>query len=87
MANEGTSITNSDAVEVPSNYTVCQRSGFRVKANAVSQEWSGAYVRPESYEPRHDQLRLQSRPERQTGSRRPEQDNLFITEAVTPESL
>ena len=83
-----TSITNDNAItDPPVNYEVCQRTGFRVPKGTLRQEWSGLWVRPESFEPRHDQLRLQSRPERQTGSPRPEQDNLFITTAISADDL
>jgi hypothetical protein len=83
-----TSITNDNAItDPPVNYEVCQRTGFRVPKGTLRQEWSGLYVRPESFEHKHDALFVKSKPERQRGSPRPEPDTLYITTEVTPESL
>jgi len=50
-----TDITNDNAVAIPSNHEVCQRSGFRVKIGELVKEWDGGYVRKESYDARHPQ--------------------------------
>ena len=74
-----TEITNTNATtDVPTNYEICERTGFRVKPGTLVKEWDGVMVRPESYEPRHPQDFVRSRPEAQRGSVRPEQTDQFI---------
>ncbi len=87
MANEGTPITNSNAQPHPSSYTICMRSGFRVKANELREEWNGTLVRAESYENRHPQDMVRARAELLTGSIRPESDDVFITTDIQPSDL
>ena len=70
--NEGTPIVNTDATEVDSSYEICQRSGFRVKAGTLIQEWTGLWVKPEFFEPRNMQDFVRSKAERLTGAQRPE---------------
>ena len=83
-----TDITNNNATtDPPVSYEVCQRTGFKVPKGTLRQEWSGLWVRPESYEHKHDALSIRSRPERQTGSPRPEPDNLFITVDISANDL
>jgi len=91
MAEEGTSITNSGATtDVENNYEICQRSGFRVKKHTlVREEFTGAWVRPDSAENRHPQDFVRARRESQHGAVNPEpigQEN-FISTAVTADDL
>jgi len=70
--------TNSDAVEVPNHYEICDRSGFRVKPGTLISEWTGHMVIPRFWEPRHPQEFVRSVPETQKGSVRPEATDEFI---------
>jgi len=74
-----TPITNPVATETASNYEICQRTGFRVEAGKLVREWTGLYVRPESYEP-HNVLDLQriSGMEKAHFPGNPEPDDAFI---------
>ena len=44
--------------EKPANYAVgiCQRTGFKVKAANLSEEWTGLMVRGRSLDPKHPML-------------------------------
>lgn len=44
----------------PAEYAVgiCQRTGFKVKADELVEEWTGLLVRRQSWEPRHPMLDL-----------------------------
>ena len=37
---------------------ICQRTGFKVKAGTLREEWTGLLVRSRSWEPRHPMLDL-----------------------------
>ena len=83
-----TDITNSTASEYDDNkVTVCARTGFKVKAGTLVQEWSGAWVRPDSYEPRSLQDFIRNKAESQTGAYRSEATDQFIVNSVAPEDL
>ena len=73
---DGTLIQNLDATtDSPNRYTICDRSGFRVKPlkNPLVKDPYGNYVRAESSDvERHPQERVRSMPESQRGSIRPE---------------
>ena len=73
--------TNADATtDVPNNYLICDRTGFRVTvAEGLKEEWNGLMVWAESWEPRHPQDFVRSKGEQITGSIRPEQDDNFLT--------
>lgn len=75
-----TDITNDNAVEVPSNYEVCQRTGFRVPVGELVKEWNGLMVRKESYEARHPQDFVRSKHEHQKASPSPELTDVFIAD-------
>ena len=80
-ANEA-GITNSNGTtDVPANYEVCERTGFRVKPGELVKEWDGTMVRPESWEARHPQDFIRIRAERQRGSENPEPADVFIEDA------
>ena len=77
---------NLDATtDNPSNYLICQRSGFRVSVEeGLMQTWDGLWVRKEDWEPRHPQDFVRSRPEtNQRGSVSPEQPDSFIRHGET----
>lgn len=80
---------NDNTVEVPSNYEIDDRTGFRMPRGALVKQWDGAMVRPKSWESRHPQDFVRGVPERQKGSPRPEQIDRFIDddEQVDPEDL
>lgn len=65
---------------VPSNYEICDRTGFRVMPGELVKEWNGAMVRRESWEARHPQDFVRGRPEHPKGSPRPEQPDTFIAD-------
>ena len=79
-------IANDTATTDPnSRFNVCQRTGFKVKVDALSTEWHGVKVRPESYEPRNQQDFVSADAESLTGAIRPEPTDVFITSSVAPE--
>lgn len=69
-----------------SNYETCERTGFRVLPGELKREWNGAYVRPDSWEPRHPQDMVRSRAEAQKGPLRPEPSDTFLN-TITSGSL
>ena len=79
-------ITNSTATEVASVYCACQRTNFRVKVSeGLISEWDNTLVRPESYEPRHDQQFVRVRAEELEGAERPEPSDVYIGTSISPE--
>lgn len=44
---------------------ICSRTGFKIKASQTKKEWNNQIVRRESWEARHPQDLLRSRPDRQ----------------------
>ena len=68
-----------------SRFNICQRTGFKVKVDALSTEWHGVRVRPESYEPRNPQDFVSADAEHLTGPHRGEPPDVFITSSVAPE--
>jgi len=88
MANEGTSITNSNTFTPDSSgFTICQRSGFKAKPDQLVREWTGLWVLPRYAEPRNIQDFVRSKAEEQPGPRSGEQTNDFITTRVLPDDL
>ena len=73
-----TDITNTNAVEIPSNYEICDRTGFRVERGQLVKQWDGLMVRPQSWEPRQPQDFVRATSDRPKGSPRPEQSDTFI---------
>ena len=73
-------ILNADADEYPSNYEICDRTGFKLERGNLRREWTGAMVRPESWERRNIQDFVRGVGDDQRGSPRPEQSDRFITE-------
>lgn len=71
--------SNPNASEHPSNYEICDRSGFRVPAGGLIKTWDGLMVRPRDWEPRHDQDFLRGRPESPNPPRSPESPDEFLS--------
>jgi hypothetical protein len=85
-----TDITNTSATAQPSNYLICQRSGFRVPVSeGLAKEWTGLQVRRQSFDTRHPQDLIRAKAEQQQrGSPAPEpQDRFLSTNEVTLASL
>ena len=73
--------------DVPTHYEICDRTGFRVRRGKLVGEWDGKRVRKDSYEPKHPQLTIRGIEQGKKGSVSPEQDNEFISTAITPDDL
>ena len=72
-------ITNVNAEEFASNYTICDKSGWRVYPGTLKQEYTGMLVREELHELRHGQEYERSRGgDKAPGSPRLELDDTFI---------
>jgi hypothetical protein len=71
---------NSNAETYPSNYEICARTGFKVPRGTLVREWTGAMVRPESWEPRHPRDFVRPVAEKRRGSPSPEQADVFIAD-------
>jgi hypothetical protein len=76
-------IYNAEALPPPvPNYLICDVTGFKVPVSeGLKKEWDGTMVRSASYTPRHPLDFQRARAEAtQTGSPRPEQDDIDIDE-------
>ena len=73
----------------PSHSEICDLSGFKAKVGQLVPTWDGLMVLPQFWEPKHPQLMIRSRPEKQTGALRPEPvgNETFITDRILPEDL
>jgi hypothetical protein len=79
---------NPNAEEFPSYYDICDRSGFRVKAGKLLEEWTGLAVKPEFYDSRHPQEFVRGRAERVVEQLSPEPEEEFLSvNQVSSESL
>jgi hypothetical protein len=85
----GTPITNANATaDVPTNYEICDRTGFRQYPWHLKKQWDGHYVRSKSFENRHPQEFVRSRGgDKQKGPQSPEGDDSFIATSIAPEDL
>ena len=85
----GTPITNANATtDVPSNYEICQVSGFKAKRGELVRRWDGLWVKPEFCEKRNDQDFVRVSPERQRGAMAPEPvDNPTFIETQYPNGV
>ncbi len=72
------SIENEDAIEWPSEYEICDRTGFKLRIGSLTKEWTGVMVRPESWERRHPQDFVRGVSDHKEGSPRPEPADRFI---------
>lgn len=85
---DGTPIENALATAAPTNYEICQRTGFRVERGSLAREWDGKLVRQRSYEPRQPLDLLRTRSERPyRGLANPEPQDQFISAEITPDDL
>ena len=86
---KGVTIENLGATtDVPVNYEIDQRSGFRYKPGIlIKEDYTGLWVHPDNSEIRHPQTRVRSRPEHQKGALNPEQEDNFISTAITQDDL
>jgi len=69
--NESDTTSANDQSQAPPkpNYLICDRTGFRVPVSeGLVEEWTGAMVRKSSWEPRHPQDFVRSRPNPEEGS-------------------
>ena len=80
--------SNTDTFTNPRPNQVCQRSGFKVKAGELVQEWTGLWVLPEFRDFRHPQELRRGVPEQPRVGKRPEQRDSFlsVTEVIEDES-
>ena len=79
-------IINNDTTSEKSNYMHSDRTNFRV--DELKTEWTGAMVAPDEWESKHPQDFVKSRGgEREYGPQSPEDDNNFISTAVTIDDL
>ena len=74
------------STDVPVNYIICDRSGFRVSVKeGLRTEWNNVQVREESFELRNAADFVRTIAESQEGSVRPEPaTDTFITTAIDP---
>ena len=87
-AGVGQTITNANATAGPTNYEICQRTGFRQYPGELMRDGYGELIRPKSVDERHPQDFVRSRGgDRQRGSVSPEQNNSFIVTSIAPEDL
>lgn len=79
----------ADFLRVGDWNVICERTGKKIKASQSRKEWTNAIVRKESWEPRHPQDLLRSKPDRQqVPDPRTEQEDVFLTtNQVQPEDL
>ena len=81
-------IENAGALPDTGNrYTVCQRSGWKIRPNELSREWNGARVRPWSFDERNDQDYVRNKAEHLRGALRPEPADVFVSVPVTADDL
>ena len=71
---------NTNTYAGVSNLEICQRTGFKVPRGTLRTEWTGAKVRPESFETRHPQDFVRAPTESPKGSPSPEPTDTFIAD-------
>ncbi|HDY87951.1 MAG TPA: hypothetical protein ENH82_07555 [bacterium] len=60
-------------------HSICDVSGFKVYHSKLKRQWNGLMTRPESYSPRHPQLDVKGRHEKQALSHpRPRPADRFL---------
>ena len=76
----GTAIRNLDATtDVPQNFEICDRTGFKQYPGGLKVEYYGHAVRKKSFEERHPQEVVRHRGmDRQRGSKSPEPEDVFV---------
>ena len=89
LTGDDAGITNTSAEAGVTNNLICDRTGFRVPVSeGLKREWNGRMVRKQSWEPRHPQDYIRARTtEESKGSPRPEQADVFISDAISVDDL
>jgi hypothetical protein len=65
-------------------YRICDRTGFKVRQNNTQQEWTGRFIRRQSWEKRNDQDFVRGVPDEQyVPDVRPRQLDVFIGPLTT----
>ena len=78
---DGTLVQNTNATtDVPTNYTICRRTGFKILPHDIMLDGYGNWVRRESADQRHPQERVRATQDRQRGSVSPEPDDRFLSD-------
>ncbi len=80
---------NADYLKLGSFNRICDRTGFKVKAHRTRKEWTNAIVRNKSFEHRHPQDLIRSRPDRQhvVDPRTEASDSFLADNEVTVDDL
>lgn len=65
----------------PGSYNkICDRTGFKVKVEAAQEEWTGATVRKQSWEPRHPQDQIRAiRDDQSVPDPNPEGEDYYLS--------
>lgn len=71
---------NADFYKDGSFNRICDRCGFKVKAENTRKEWNGAIVCKTHWDPRHPQDKIRGKADRQSvPNPRPDPDPVFVT--------
>lgn len=54
----------ADFLKLGDHNVICDRTGFKMKRSMCRKEWNNLIVRKESWEPRHPQDFIRSKPDR-----------------------
>ena len=85
---DGHEITNSNATRGVTNFSIDDRTGFKVYPGELIRDGHmNIYTMPKSYDPRHPQEFVRGTVDRYPGSRSPEQEDTFITDEITQDDL
>lgn len=75
---------SSDYFKPGSFNRICDRTGFKVKAEETEKEWTGSIVRRKSWEPRHPQDFVRGKEDRQSvPNARPRKTDVYVGPLVT----
>jgi len=76
---DSTTLDTDQEIGFSDQYSICDRSGFKVMRGVLIETWDKLKVRPQSWERRQplDFVRTKSE-SNQKGSSRPEQDDVFL---------
>lgn len=78
-ADSGAAIVNTDATtDVPSNYEIDDRTGFRVRPGKLRKDGYGFYTSEKYFDRRHPQEFVRSVPTTEDGPDSPEQDDIDV---------
>lgn len=80
--------TNANAKPYPSEYEICDQSGFRVPAGTLTKQWDGAMVMKRFRDERNEQDFARARAERvRNVLRSPEPEIEYLATTVTQDDL